>query len=67
MHPTAAGYLAPNTPPTAIIGFRGDVYGKELLRPETRKVFEEAKSGPLADDSVNRWNVERRNYNEAVQ
>lgn len=42
------------------------VYGKYLLQPETKKVFEKATSGPLADDSVNRWTVERRNYNEAV-
>ena len=43
------------------------VYQKEPLRPETRKVFEDTKSGPLADNSVNRWNAEHRKYNDAVQ
>ncbi len=43
------------------------VYEKEPLRPETREVFENAISGPLADNSVNRWNTEHRAYNEAVQ
>lgn len=43
------------------------VFQKEPLRPETGKVFEDAKSGPLADNSVNRWNVEHRKYNDAVQ
>lgn len=43
------------------------VYEKESLKPELRKVFENAKSGPLADNSVNRWNVEHRSYNDAVQ
>jgi hypothetical protein len=43
------------------------VYEKEPLQLETRKVFENAKSGPLADNSVNRWNVEHRSYNDAVQ
>lgn len=42
------------------------VYGKYPLRPETKKVFDKATSGPLADDSVNRWTVEHRKYNEAV-
>lgn len=40
---------------------------KESLKPEVRKVFENAKSGPLADNSVNCWNVEHRSYNDAVQ
>lgn len=43
------------------------IYEKEPLQPETRKFFENAKSGPLADNSVNRWNLEHRNYNEAVK
>jgi hypothetical protein len=43
------------------------VYEKEALKPEVKRVFENAKSGPLADNSVNRWNVEHRNYNDAVQ
>ncbi len=42
------------------------VYAKYPLKPETRKIFEKATSGPLADDSVNRWTMEHRNYNEAV-
>ncbi|MGA8820076.1 MAG: hypothetical protein WB624_22545 [Xanthobacteraceae bacterium] len=42
------------------------VYGKYSLRPETKKVFDNSTSGPLADDSVNRWNIEHRTYNEAV-
>jgi hypothetical protein len=42
------------------------VYGKYSLRPETKKVFDNSTSGPLADDSVNRWTVEHRNYNAAV-
>lgn len=42
------------------------VYGKYPLRPETKKVFDKATSGPLADDSVNRWTVEHRKHNEAV-
>ncbi|MFZ3351983.1 MAG: hypothetical protein WA268_14055 [Xanthobacteraceae bacterium] len=42
------------------------VYGKYPLQPETKKVFEKATSGPLADDSVNRWTMEHRNYNKAV-
>lgn len=42
------------------------VYGKYSLRPETKRVFDNSTSGPLADDSVNRWTVEHRNYNAAV-
>jgi len=43
------------------------VYEKEPLKPETKKVFDNAISGPLADNSVNRWNAEHRKYNDAVQ
>ncbi len=55
--------------------FRGDghhwvpkgVYEKYPLQAETRQVFENATSGPLADNSVNRWTTEHRAYNDAVQ
>jgi hypothetical protein len=43
------------------------IYEKEPLKPEVRRIFENAKSGPLADNSVNRRNAEHRSYNDAVQ
>jgi hypothetical protein len=43
------------------------VYEKESLQPTTKEVFDDAISGPLADNNVNRWNAEHRAYNDAVQ
>ena len=36
------------------------------LKPETRRVFVDATSGPLADTRVNRWSPEHAAYNDAV-
>jgi hypothetical protein len=43
------------------------LYKIEPLSPETRNVFDEASSGPLADATVNSWTTEHRNYNDAVR
>jgi hypothetical protein len=44
-----------------------DVYKNFNLKPETRKVFEDATSGALADPSVNFFNREHRIYDRAVE
>jgi len=44
-----------------------DVYSKFNLRPEKRRVFEEATSGPLADPSVNYFSRDHRIYGRAVE
>jgi hypothetical protein len=44
-----------------------DVYSKFKLKEETRRVFEDATSGQLADPSVNYFNREHRIYNRAVE
>jgi hypothetical protein len=43
------------------------VFNKFNLRKDTREVFENATSGPLADASVNRFTREHRIYNDAVE
>jgi hypothetical protein len=42
------------------------VYEKLPLPPETRKVFEEGKTGPLYDTRSNKYDTPHRQYNEAV-
>ena len=66
MRPMADGYRAPNMQPTGATGSQKRFMENIPLRPETKKVFDNSTSGPLADDSVDRWNIEHRNYNEAV-
>jgi hypothetical protein len=41
-------------------------FGKYKLQPETRRVFVDATSGPLGDNTINRWSLEHKAYNEAV-
>ena len=41
-------------------------FDKFALQPQTRRVFVDATSGPLADTSVNRWSKEHAAYNDAV-
>jgi hypothetical protein len=41
-------------------------FDKYTLQPETRQVFVDATSGPLADTRANRWSSEHAAYNEAV-
>jgi len=41
-------------------------FNKYELQPETRQVFIDATSGPLADTRANRWSPEHAAYNEAV-
>jgi hypothetical protein len=41
-------------------------FDKYTLQPETRKVFVDATSGPLADTRANRWSPEHAAYNDAV-
>jgi hypothetical protein len=41
-------------------------FDKYTLQPETRQVFVDATSGPLADTRANRWSSEHAAYNKAV-
>jgi hypothetical protein len=41
-------------------------FNKYTLQPQTREVFVDATSGPLADTRANRWSSEHAAYNEAV-
>jgi hypothetical protein len=42
------------------------LYLRELLREDTRQVFKDASSGPLADSRVNLFTGPHRDYNDAV-
>jgi hypothetical protein len=43
------------------------VFEDQPLQPDTMKVFEDSRSGPLADMSVNWWTSEHVGYNDAVE
>jgi hypothetical protein len=43
------------------------VFKKYNLPEDTRKVFEQARSGPLYDTRSNKWDKEHRIYNDAVE
>ena len=44
----------------------GEIYRNQPLKPETRKVFESATTGPVGDEP-HRYDKEHRQYNQAVK
>src|SRR5262245_60900175 len=62
---TPGAQLAQNTPPGGHHFVPRGVFGKMPLAPETSRVLEGARTGPLAA-GIHRWSAEHNIYNQAV-